>query len=1227
MYGYDERGNVDLLLRYTKSLIPLNQQYKAVQYRFDQLSGKVNEVLFQENKPDQYVHHYEYDAENRLVKSYSSTRLEAIHESSIDGLRPGLDANYNYYLHGPLARTELGEIKVQGIDYAYTMMGWLKTVNSDKLLPANDMGKDGYSGSFGATNYASDFPKDEMGFSLQYYDGDYQAIASSGGSGDIALQRAFVSSNAASTNIAYGSNAISPELFNGNISRMITSIAQFTSNGVPLVSAYKYDQLNRLASAEYYHMNASTAVLTSTQAWKNTFTYDANGNILSQKRNGAATQVNMDDLKYYYKAYDLSNANAQVVYNVNNQTGALENASGLAYASGQLELTNQLSYVTDNNTYTNNYTDDIDNQNNVLNYQYDEIGNLTKDMSEEIDKIEWTVYGKIKRITRTTTSNKPDLEFEYTPDGHRAVKIVIPKGSNMRTYTYYVRDAQGNIMATYSRNFQKTIDYANLTYAQVNTSLTNKTSAESFAWFMANAHSAGAPGFVAALKADILSSSANTDWFLNHSSFNPELVLNADGDLANRVWFNFDKQKLFEILINSGNLNLERICNCMKNRRLETGAPNYKTFIEHIFLNNKLRSSYLEYLSNTQPTLYYNLLSELGITPVDLNTDINNIETAIDTYGIAEFYVHYLVVSESQDCPEHLIGFQDYLASTWGNEIAEEFSSIEDFNEIFQNTSLDNFEFNCEEMGLPFLFSLLNSQNTGILRSTMINQVQGSGITTEQQKKTWLINWYFASDPMGSIYLATLRNSSIVASYQTSPGLLYGSTFTQSMENYFIKIKNHFGQSMFDQLVTEFAQQSNLYVDEIKVDEWHLYGSSRLGVYEANRLISKRVARDLNLDNQISTNEYVIETPEEVTYLFSSYQLERGAKRYELSNHLGNVLTVISDKKTAVFTGTTFNYFAAERISATDYSPFGAPLASRSWNGGEYRFGFNGKENDNDIKGNGTQQDYGMRIHDTRLGRFLSVDPLTNKFPMLSCYQFASNTPIQAIDLDGLEAVSVSLGVKAAVPIYTCIGVTGSAQIGLILDYQFNLVMYFTVSGGGSLGSGVSAGLAFTGYPSVKSYNDLMGFGGSVGFISPRNRYSIEGNVSFSDKNYYGLTLSMPNTGVSFGEAIYADVSYTNLFENYGKLTAGNWKSKVKEIAKTTGLSEDEISSVLQKMVKSMSIMVKDESKKSQQDKDPEQPPIQLDSKSSTKENSKSKVKVKEKKKTENESSKNTTKK
>jgi RHS repeat-associated protein len=79
-------------------------------------------------------------------------------------------------------------------------------------------------------------------------------------------------------------------------------------------------------------------------------------------------------------------------------------------------------------------------------------------------------------------------------------------------------------------------------------------------------------------------------------------------------------------------------------------------------------------------------------------------------------------------------------------------------------------------------------------------------------------------------------------------------------------------------------------------------------------------------------------------------------------------------------------------------------------NGSSYRYGFNGKENDNDVKGEGNQQDYGMRIYDPRLGRFLSVDPITADYAELTPYQFASNTPIQAIDQDGLEAAGVGCG-------------------------------------------------------------------------------------------------------------------------------------------------------------------------------------------------------------------------
>jgi RHS repeat-associated protein len=59
---------------------------------------------------------------------------------------------------------------------------------------------------------------------------------------------------------------------------------------------------------------------------------------------------------------------------------------------------------------------------------------------------------------------------------------------------------------------------------------------------------------------------------------------------------------------------------------------------------------------------------------------------------------------------------------------------------------------------------------------------------------------------------------------------------------------------------------------------------------------------------------------------------------------------------------------------------------------------------DNEVSGSGNQYDYGFRIYNPRIGRFLSTDPLFKSYPELTPYQFASNTPIKAIDLDGLEA-------------------------------------------------------------------------------------------------------------------------------------------------------------------------------------------------------------------------------
>ena len=64
---------------------------------------------------------------------------------------------------------------------------------------------------------------------------------------------------------------------------------------------------------------------------------------------------------------------------------------------------------------------------------------------------------------------------------------------------------------------------------------------------------------------------------------------------------------------------------------------------------------------------------------------------------------------------------------------------------------------------------------------------------------------------------------------------------------------------------------------------------------------------------------------------------------------------------------------------------------------------------DNEVEGEGDVYDYGMRMYDARLGRFMSVDPLSKKYPYLSPFAFAENDVIRSIDLDGLEKYIITL--------------------------------------------------------------------------------------------------------------------------------------------------------------------------------------------------------------------------
>ena len=73
---------------------------------------------------------------------------------------------------------------------------------------------------------------------------------------------------------------------------------------------------------------------------------------------------------------------------------------------------------------------------------------------------------------------------------------------------------------------------------------------------------------------------------------------------------------------------------------------------------------------------------------------------------------------------------------------------------------------------------------------------------------------------------------------------------------------------------------------------------------------------------------------------------------------------------------------------------FGSPMPNRSFSASSYRYGYNNMEKDDEIKGSGNSLDFGARIYDSRLGRWLACDALFQKYPFISPYNANQNSPI-----------------------------------------------------------------------------------------------------------------------------------------------------------------------------------------------------------------------------------------
>jgi hypothetical protein len=154
-YSYNELGRVVWMAQKPKAAnFPLTF---VVEYTYDFLGNvtQVKQRTFAGSSETNFYHHYEYDADKRLSKAYTSA----------DGTNKVLHAAYQYYLHGPLKRIELGG-KLQGIDFTYNINGWLTAINHPNQ--SKDPGQDGVNGSA-----HQDFRKDVFGLLLNYYESEF----------------------------------------------------------------------------------------------------------------------------------------------------------------------------------------------------------------------------------------------------------------------------------------------------------------------------------------------------------------------------------------------------------------------------------------------------------------------------------------------------------------------------------------------------------------------------------------------------------------------------------------------------------------------------------------------------------------------------------------------------------------------------------------------------------------------------------------------------------------------------------------------------------------------------------------------------------------------------------------------------------------------------------------------------------------------------------------------
>ncbi|MCO6175372.1 DUF6443 domain-containing protein [Flavobacterium sp. NRK F10] len=1091
-YNYDVHGNVKEQVTYFMPLKDSNcdsnlvldantgltndceAHLKRVVYEYDLISGNVNKVTFQPGKEDLYIHKYEYDADNRIVNV----------QTSKDGVIWEKDAKYEYYAHGPLSRVEVGDKMVQGVDYAYTLQGWLKAVNGENLAsPHNDMGADGISANILKT-------KDAFGYSLNYFDGDYRAIDTADDGTDAFAPLMF------SRNTFGASNR---NLYNGNIKQMTTAIR---TNEQALLDVqknnYTYDQLNRITGMTSVALKPTDTgyddVNSVANSYASSYSYDRNGNLKSLVRN-LQNGDPMDELDYKYWPGDGQTQQ-------NNQLTLVKDA--VATLSNSLDLEDQESAL--GVTF-------VDTDKNTHNYLYDEIGQLVQDRTENL-AIDWRVDGKVRSVTKNSYVSFPTvITFIYDGLGNRIGKTVTTSNRSGTTSntTYYARDAQGNVLGVYDfYDYQSGLNSTKtLTLKEHDIYGSSRLGVEEE---NLEVYESSLGTSVILLKSTTAKTTTATINTIGNS-----LVLNAANEYVwpgNEVAYEHVNMStstlLTDKLLSSFRLSTKALCQVdtpvsginkgfigefQENRtqtiryKFDCAGTNAFRDIGYFVSANKVKVEALKNTTNqyafrftvSLDNKYYT--DEFNLCSYPLNA---NLQAQVDAVsGLTEhtFETGYIFDASQIESAQGGLDFSFVYGGSSNSSIvlsdnstpaltlstvtgasvqaASMYDNADPVNTLGgqyndDGTTIDEYNDNASVAlcYLDYSFSdAIQNVNSSVANEDALGHFDFDGSLDGELVKEAndvlftsgdYFQLYYASTQVTTTETMTLQPDANASDYYSFGACPDDTDGDGLLDIYEVEIDNG--------VLTIIDTDGDGIPNYLDVDD---DGDGILSMYENNDPDSNNAPNDaqdtdgdglpdyLDVDDDgdgyatwetleggpgyfnpqipddTDGNPYTLDDDTDGTANYlddtnGNYQVTGpiaiknylsliGDKRYELSNHLGNVLVVINDKKIPSLDNGSLLYFNADVLSYTDYFPFGFQMTGRTFSSPLYRYGFQGQEKDDEIKGEGNSINYTFRMHDPRVGRFFAVDPLVYEYPWYSPYQFSGNRLIDMGELEGLE--------------------------------------------------------------------------------------------------------------------------------------------------------------------------------------------------------------------------------